>query len=168
MNFALCPFYYNYNIFQSFKKILSNDYPDYYDVWQKFTFYDETNNSWILKYTPNNVFYTDARSFNEYCEWLFDILFKLRHSVGDIEGVPNDKRYCALIGERIMTTYLERNKKFYMPTYGIGASTPLYALISRTAHKLKLNINAKYYSLIRDFFRKYTHYRPAVSSWAKE
>ena len=166
MNFASCPFDDNDNVFQSLKKILSNDYPDYYSEWQKFTFYDKNSKSWILRYTPNNVFYTDARSFNEYCEWLFDILFKLRSVVGNIERVPTYKRYCALIGERIMTSYLERNKKFYMTSYGIGASTPLYRFLSGAAHKLNLNIDAKYYVLIRDFFRKFTHYRPAVSSYS--
>ena len=168
MNFALCPFDDNDIVVRSFKKILAKCYPDYCDYWEKFTFYDKSINSWVSKYTPSNVFYTDARSFDEYCEWLFKILFNLRKMVGDVDRAPTYKRYCALIGERIMTTYLERNKKFYMTAYGIGASTPFYRCLSDAAHKLKLNINAKYYVLIREFFRKYTHYRPAVSSWQRE
>lgn len=167
-NYAYVPLDNDDFVIQSFKKIFQTNFPDYYNVWQKFEFYNSNVSAWLQKYSPSNLFYTDANSFIEYCEWLFNILFKLRLMVGNIERAPTNKRYCALIGERIMTSYLERNHKIYETTFSIGASTPFYAFLSRTAHKLNLDINARYYDLIRSFFRKYTHYRPATSSWAKE
>ena len=148
-------------------KILSQDFPEYYAEWKKFFTYDNDTSVCLVWFSPCQMFYTDAKSFDEYCEFLFDVLFRLRSMVGDVDYPSNSKRYCAYIGESLMTIFLERNHKTYKIVERCVDSSWLYRFLSRTAHKLKLNINARYYILIRDFFRKHTHYRPATSSWAK-
>ena len=167
MNRDTCPFSDDDIVYVSLRKIFQDYYPDYYQEWKKFCKQDKESLSWLPEFSPCNMFYTDARSFNEYCGWLFGFLFRLRRMLGDIDGTPYEKRYCAFIGERLLTSYLEHNHKKYKTLYGVGASTPFYAFLSRLAHGLKLNIDAKYYDLIRGFLRKYTHYRPAVSSWSR-
>lgn len=169
MDDAECPFDGENIAFRSLKEILVKDFPDYYEYWQN-GIYDGNIHGFnsCIKCASCNLFYTDAKSFNEYCEFLFDVLFKLRNTVGDVDWAPSDKRYCAQVSERILTAYLERNGKFYKSVgCRVEGSKKIYRILSHTAHKLNLNTNSKYYLSVKKFFRKLTHYRPAVSSWSK-
>ena len=55
-----------------------------------------------------NMFITTGKNFKEYCSWLFDILMEIRARVGEKPDVsPYLRRYCAFIGERLLTVYVE-------------------------------------------------------------
>ena len=86
--------------------------------------------------------------------------------VGDVLDYSSDKkRYCAKIGEKILTSYLKRNHKTYKLVGVLINATPFYRFVRYIAHKLKLNNKAKYYVLITKFLRKLTNSHPPMSSY---
>lgn len=90
--------------------ILKGDYPEYYRIWSEF--YDEEAAGKGNVCRGANMFITTYAEYDEYCRWLFDILFKMRDIVGDkSETERNMRRYCAYMGERLLSVYLETNGK---------------------------------------------------------
>ena len=64
------------------------------------------------------MFITSGRVFKDYCFWLFDILTKMRAMVGDKPDVgANMRRYCAFMGERLLSVYIEFYK---LPVKGVS------------------------------------------------
>ena len=57
------------------------------------------------------LFYTSSDEFEKYCEFLFSVLFKVYSAIGKVEREPYHKRYCAFLGERLLTVYLYANNK---------------------------------------------------------
>ena len=104
-----------------------------------------------LKYVGGgNMFITRYKDFDLYCRWLFDILFDMRKRIGD--GKSDDKnmqRYCAYMGERLLSVYLVVNdsilldapiqfKKRWLPLarkiiniFGINRNSQIYKKLSR-------------------------------------
>jgi len=138
------------------EKILKEDFPDYYMEWKKSFFSDAS------------MFYTDAKSFNEYCVFLFEVLFKLRRTVGEVDYVPHFKRYCSLTGQFLLTTYIERHHGTCKFVGTLINGTPFYRLLRHIAHKLNLNNKSRYYVAITNFLRKLTHSQPPMSSYSQE
>lgn len=147
------------------EKILQQNFPDYYESYQGLCTLDSDKSTQTIHFSSSQLFYTNPQSFNEYCEFLFGVLFKLRDSIGNVDWSKYHKRYCSLVGERLLSVYLERNRKSYMTTDSRVDVSSLYRFASRLAYRLKLNRNSRYYVLIRDFLRKHTHYRPTTSSY---
>lgn len=57
-----------------------------------------------------NMFIMNKKKFNEYCSWLFDILFELENEI-DISYYDNyQKRVFGFIAERLFNVWLEKNK----------------------------------------------------------
>jgi len=61
---AIHPYSYDYSYNVAIEKILSQDFPDYYEQYKKLS-------SGKILFSSCQMFYTDVQSFNEYCEWLF-------------------------------------------------------------------------------------------------
>lgn len=91
------------------EKVLSTMYEKkYYDTWK--LLYDEDGASKIGM-NPAQLFITTYGEFDKYCSFLFSVLESVRCILGDVEDVPYYKRYCAFIGERLLTTYILANKR---------------------------------------------------------
>ena len=64
-----------------------------------------------------NMFITTGKVLNEYCEWLFSVLIEMRSIVGDkSETDAYMRRYCAFMGERLLSVYIEFNN---IPAKGV-------------------------------------------------
>lgn len=87
--------------------ILKQKYPLYYDTMQNI--YGNDGSS--ARCNAKNMFVTTGKELNEYCTFLFDVLFECRKQIGDVER--KNKRYNALFAERLFTVYLITNKKRY-------------------------------------------------------
>ncbi len=55
------------------------------------------------------MFYTDRASFDEYCAFLFRVLGRVRAEIGDCDRPAYHARYCAFLGERLLSVYLTAN-----------------------------------------------------------
>lgn len=77
-----------------------------------------------------NMFITSGKIFNDYCTWLFSLLVEMRLRIGNKPYTrPYMRRYCAFMGERLLSVYIEskkipalnvniRYKKWWIPLLG--------------------------------------------------
>lgn len=108
--------------------LLKNMEGGYYDSW--FRLYDATAASLYDSCRGGNTFITTGRQFKLYCEWLFPIMSEMRCQIGDkLDSDAYWKRYCAYMGERLLSVYIEANglpalgvkyqyKKWWIPILG--------------------------------------------------
>jgi len=88
--------------------------PLYYKVWKKH--YDDKAANTAGTCFSCNMFITKGNSFKEFCSWLFEILMEVRASVGDKPDViPYLRRYCAFMGERLLTVYTDSRQLPVLP-----------------------------------------------------
>jgi len=87
------------------RQILAEDYPAYLDAWDR-----------IMKKTTGhrfNMFIMKKTLLDQYCAWLFDILFKLEKRL-DISGYSdNDARVFGFVSERLLDIWIETNHLRY-------------------------------------------------------
>lgn len=130
-------------------KILSSDYLEYYKVWEKMYNKDGSGKGAICY--GANIFLTSYKEFTQYCEFLFDVLFKLRKVIGEGSDIPNLKRYCAFMAERLLSVYLVtngskikvikmKNSQWYLP----------YA--KKIASILHISKESKIYKILKEKF----------------
>lgn len=77
-------------------------YPDYYET------YLEVMNG--HKSFLCNMFITSRKILNEYCEWLFNILFALDKKIDTTDYQGNFKRIYGYMGEVLLTVFVFKNK----------------------------------------------------------
>lgn len=86
------------------KKVVHDLYPDYDNA-----FYESLikNNT----FAPFNIFLMPMADFEEYCKWLFDILFECEKRI-DISNYNNyQKRIWGFFAERLYNVWIYKNKK---------------------------------------------------------
>ena len=94
---------------QAIISILQEQGQDLYATWNKL--YDNEAAAKGMICRGGNMFITSGRVFKDYCSWLFDILSKMRVIVGDKPNTDaNMRRYCAFMGERLLSVYIEFHK----------------------------------------------------------
>ena len=80
------------------RKIISRKYPEYLESFDI-----------IMGYTSGymfNMFIMDRELLNDYCSWLFDILFELEKKVDVSELSDFQKRYAGRVAERLFNVWL--------------------------------------------------------------
>ncbi len=90
------------------KKILLEKYPQYITAW----------NSSMKKTTGHrfNMFVMKKDLFNQYCEWMFDILFELENRLDISTYNKNDSRVFGFVSERLLDVWIETNGIQYKDT----------------------------------------------------
>lgn len=90
--------------FEKALEIIKQDYPEYYASAKKLA------NGHTSYFT--NVFIMRKEEFNEYCSWMFDILFKIEPTLNlyDKTLAPNTKkaRWAGFLGERLTAIYIQK------------------------------------------------------------
>lgn len=95
--------------------VLEETGPEYIAAWHKL--YDERAAGRGYVCRGGNMFICTESTFRDYAEWLFGVLAALRRRVGDKPQVePNMRRYCAFIGERLLSVYIEAHHR---PALGV-------------------------------------------------
>lgn len=88
------------------KKIIKLYYPNYINAFETIE-----KNNWFF---PYNMFIATTKVFNAYCEWLFDVLFKLEEIVDLSEYDNQQARIFGFISERLLAVWiLTNNIKYY-------------------------------------------------------
>lgn len=85
------------------RKIIEKKYPEYISSYDKVL-----KQRWGYMF---NMMIMDRNLFNDYCEWLFDILFELRAKLGEEGLTPFHSRYYGRVGEIIFNVWLAENVK---------------------------------------------------------
>ncbi|MBW3093432.1 DUF4422 domain-containing protein [Bifidobacterium sp. 82T10] len=91
------------------KEVLKDYSPKAYEAWNNI--YDEYGASVDGHQNCSNceTFITTYKEFENYCTFLFGVLSQVRTKIGDVDRKPYHKRYCAFLGERLLTVYLYMN-----------------------------------------------------------
>lgn len=87
------------------KEIIKEKYPNYLRSYEK-----------IMNLTKGhrfNMFIMKRDIFNDYCEWLFNILFELEKRLDISSYNSNDSRVFGFVGERLLDVYLDTNNIEY-------------------------------------------------------
>lgn len=93
----------------SLRSVILDICPDYLESFDKIIF---CNN----KLSHYNMFITSWEFFDEYCKWLFDVLFELERRINIDSYNKVQKRIFAYLAERLMNVYVDKKKmkvKYY-------------------------------------------------------
>ena len=93
---------------KAIEQVLKENYPLYFDAWTRL--YDSNGASRDNNCYPMQLFYTTKYELDRYCEFLFGVLFKVRDYIGEVDRTSYHKRYCAFLGERLLSVYILENK----------------------------------------------------------
>lgn len=88
------------------REIIAEMYPDYIEA------YDKSMKSTIGH--RFNMFIMKKDKFNEYCEWLFSILFELENCLDISQYNANDSRVFGFVSERLLDVWINANSYTYM------------------------------------------------------
>jgi len=137
---------------EAITSLLKEYWPAYYEVWNRQ--YDETAAGRYAVCRGGNMFITTGRIFHEYCTWVFDVLKMMRACIGGKNGNDaNMHRYCAFMGERLLSVYIEVNQLSVM---GVKIRYKKWWLPYARTIVRSLNINKK--NRIYILLRKYLGY----------
>ena len=90
------------------RDILKEKYPQYIAAWD----------SSMKKTTGHrfNMFVMKKEFFDQYCEWLFDVLFELENRLDISAYNKNDSRVFGFVSERLLDVWIETNHYSYKDT----------------------------------------------------
>ena len=115
-------------------KIIKKKYPDYYPEFEK-----------LLKqkkYYPFNMFIAKKELIDEYCEWLFDILFESEKTINKTLETKDkyNKRVYGFLSERLFNVWIKTKKLKIkeLPVYNVEKNKAKEILIETTKHALNV------------------------------
>ncbi len=97
--------YYDWHYIQDLikiKEVVQTKYPEYLD---SFDYVMSQKSMHIC-----NMFVAKKRVMDEYCEWLFDILFSLESVIDISNYTPHQKRVYGFLSERLFNVWLHKNE----------------------------------------------------------
>lgn len=139
---------------QAITTILKDYYPDYFNTWNELYASDGSGNE------CNNaqLFITTGKYFKQYCSFLFDVLEKMRKIVGDKLGSPYDTRYCAFMGERLLSVFIRTNHLRY-GEYDIRYAKKTIYFGRKIARYLHIDKNSNIYKIMQKKFGAKSSYK---------
>lgn len=142
-----------YNDVYELEHILKESFPIYYIAWKNL--YDKKGHSLNnqANCSTSQMFITNGIEFDNYCNFLFGVLIKLNNKIGSVSRNSYDKRYCAFMGERLLSVYITANK-----------ITPIYTETMNKGGK-KLGI------LLQRFVKKnqfFSSSKCALAAWGRK
>lgn len=87
------------------RKIIEEKYPDYLSYFDKHM-HSRSQHAF-------NMFVMKKSIFDDYCDWLFDILFELENRYKDVEYDAFHARFYGRISERLLDVWLNKNGHKY-------------------------------------------------------
>ena len=124
-------------IFEELEKIVKGKYPDYAQAFD--TFFANNKSSLF------NMMFCKKEIFDEYCEWLFDILFELEKKVDLSELDDYQKRLYGFLSERLLNIWVMKNKLIvnHVPVINVGMtiSDRITLIRRRNTNKIFWEIN---------------------------
>lgn len=114
------------------KKVIAEKYPDYLNEYNKVM---NENKSYLT-----NMFIAKKDVFDEYCKWLFDILFEVESRVDISTYSKQEARIFGYISERLLTVWIYHNDYKYIEKHTINSEDDMTIkyLLEQLAIKLKV------------------------------
>ena len=89
--------------------ILKEKYPEYLSAWKHML---RSRSGHIC-----NIFVMKRKQFDEYCSWLFDILFEVENRLDISDYSPYDRRVFGFLGERLLDVWVQTKQLRYAQAY---------------------------------------------------
>lgn len=106
------------------ERIIKEHYPEYHSAYKN-VMNDTQGHRFNMMIMPKEI-------FDSYCQWLFDILFKLEDCLDISQYSDNDKRVFGFVSERLLDVWVQTNNVQY---------TELPVVNMENQHWLKKGIN---------------------------
>lgn len=87
--------------YEELTKVINELYPDYSKSWEKTSYFSNA----LFHY---NMFITSKEIINNYCHWLFSILFEVEKRI-ELSPYPYQQRVFGFMSERLLTLYFTHN-----------------------------------------------------------
>lgn len=113
------------------REVICEKYPDY------ICDFDYVMNSDNM--SPYNMFYTNRKNMDEYCSWLFDILFEVDGRIDISDYDSYQARVYGFLSERLFNVYL-RHRKYnikYLDVINTECNNQQLSLLGRVARIVK-------------------------------
>ena len=104
------------------EKVINEFYPDYSEAYKKVI---NGKTSHLL-----NMMIARKQIVDEYCEWLFGVLFKVEETLRK-EGETEFQRRLGMIGERLLDVWIEKNNIKVCEMFSINTERRDYSIIAR-------------------------------------
>ena len=112
------------------REIIKKKYPDYLSSFDEFMMCDY--------YSPYNMFICKKELIDNYCVWLFDILFELEKRIDLSERDNYQKRVFGFLAERLFNVWIRKNNLRKFNSFILCTEDPLkYRLKIRFKQKFK-------------------------------
>lgn len=89
--------------------VLKNNFPKYYIAWKSLYMDNGASINNNDNCETSQMFFTSALEFDKYCTFLFGVLQQVNKKIGSVNRSNYHKRYCAFLGERLLSVYLKAN-----------------------------------------------------------
>lgn len=129
------------------ENVLKKHFYSYYCVWKEL--YNSKGESKIENCVNCEMFYTSVEEFKNYCTFLFGVLFEVQKIIGEVERTPYHKRYCAFLGERLLSVYLEKNQRKEYNVLIRDKSNGVADFLRKISRKLNLDRNSIIVKFVR-------------------
>ncbi|MCC4411607.1 DUF4422 domain-containing protein [Limosilactobacillus reuteri] len=116
---------------QHTREVIAERHPDYLKAFDKVMH----SSSWM---SPYNMFYTKKEKMDQYCEWLFDILFEVEKRTEMTGYTDYQKRLYGFLSERLLNVWLEKHKEYNVKYLTVFKTDDLSrkAVIKRITNRL--------------------------------
>lgn len=125
------------------RRIIEKKYPDYIEAFDNLR---NTNRLYVC-----NMFIAKREIVDDYCKWLFDILFEAEKFIDLSDRTSYQKRLYGFLSERLLNVYMWKNKKIKIkevkicePDLGCNA-TQKFVISREIKYQIKKVINYKKY-----------------------
>lgn len=134
------------------REVLKKDFPSYYIAWEYLYTQDGASKEDRRNCISSQMFFTTKGEFEQYCNFLFSVLDEVYEKIGNVKRDKFHKRYCAFLGERLLSVYLLTNNSvvYNVPTmYKGGTSVGVWLQDKLQKHNMHLHLSYKLKEKIR-------------------
>lgn len=119
---------HNIEDYKKCRKIIQKDTPEYLDA------FDRVSNRQY--FYPYNMFIMKKEKFDEYAQWLFDILFKLEETIDISDYSDYNKRIYGFLSERLFNVWFEKEQDLKIKKLYVN-NTESMPIIDNLKNKIK-------------------------------
>ena len=135
------------------EEVLEKSFPDYFEYWKQLYNHDGSSRDNGKTCVNCEMFFTTGNELERYCSFLFGVLFPVRHVIGNVERPDYHKRYCAFLGERLLSVYLLKNHCRVRNVYIASHQPPFIALLRKTSRLIGLNPEGSLVHRVKTYLR---------------
>lgn len=134
--------------------VLKTKYPESYIAWERIFDHEGASQSKQENCVNCEMFFTTASEFDNYCRFIFDVLFEVKRRIGEVDRPPYHKRYLAFLGERLLSVYLMQKGENAKHVLISDKANFVVSSLRRLSRTLGLRRDSRIVTLMRALVKK--------------